>query len=308
MIRLFGRKVLRLSLAIWLVMTLTFLAMHLSGDPADNFLPPDASEAMRKAFVAKWGLDRPLLVQYAVYFGNLVQGDLGTSFVDGRPAAVVIADRLPKTLQLLGTSFVLMVLFGFGLGLFAARFQDEWPDRAVMGFAAFGYSLPNFVFGIGLILIFAMQLRLLPSAGSDSWQSLILPSITIATTGGAVIARYVRAGMIEALAQPYILSARARGVSEPAIYLRHALPNAAIPIVTVLGFLLGSLVAGAVVTETVFAWPGIGRLTVSAVAMRDLAVVQGIVLLIAITMVTANLLVDLLYRLLDPRIRSEEAE
>lgn len=296
-------KVMRMFLALFIIVTLTFVVLRLAGDPAQTFLPPDASSKMIETFRAKWGLDRPLYEQYVSYVGNVLKGDLGRSFTDGRPATVVVGERIPKTLLLLGSSFVLMLLVGIPLGLLSALRHNTWIDRLVMTIAVVGYSLPNFFLGILLILLFAMRLRWLPSTGSDSWQNLIMPVITIGTTGAAVIARFVRAAMLDVLSKPYVRAARARGLSEFTVLIRHALPNAAIPTITVIGFLLGSLIAGGVVTEAVFAWPGIGRLTVAAVSTRDLAVVQTIVLLIAVTMVTANLIVDLMYGWLDPRIR-----
>lgn len=296
-------KAMRTVLALLIIVTLTFIVLRLAGDPAQTFLPPDTSPQAVEVFRVKWGLDRPLHEQYIAYLGNVVTGDLGHSFVDGRPAAVVVGERIPKTLLLLGTSFLLMLVMGMPLGIVSALKHDSWIDRTVMAVTVLGYSLPNFFLGILLILFFSMRLRWLPSTGSDSWQNLIMPAITIGTAGAAVIARFVRTAMLEVLSKPYVRAARARGLLEFAVVTRHAMPNAAIPTVTVIGFLLGSLIAGAVVTEAVFAWPGIGRLTVTSVSTRDLAVVQAIVLLIAATMVAANLAVDLVYGWLDPRIR-----
>ncbi|POF28318.1 ABC transporter permease [Roseibium marinum] len=296
-------KFIRMFVALLVIVTLTFIVLRTSGDPAQTFLPPDASPKTVEDFREKWGLDRPLPDQYLAYLKNVMGGDLGHSFVDGRPASQVVGERIPKTLLLLGTSFFLMLAMGFPLGIISALKHNTWVDRLVMSIAVFGYSLPNFFLGILLILFFSMYLRWLPSTGSGTWQHLIMPVVTIGTAGAAVIARFVRSAMLEVISKPYVRSAKARGLSRFTVVVRHALPNAAIPTVTVIGFLLGSLIAGAVVTEAVFAWPGIGRLTVTAVASRDLAVVQTIVLLIAVTMVCVNLIVDLLYGWLDPRIR-----
>lgn len=297
-------KCLRTILALLIIVTLTFFILRTSGDPALTFLPPDATPQMVESFREKWGLDRSLIEQYFTYLGTILQGDLGYSFTDGRPATEVVGERIPKTLLLLGASFLFMLAMGIPLGLLSALRHNTWIDRLIMSVAVAGYSLPNFFLGILLILFLSTQFHLLPSTGSTGWLHLIMPVLTIGTSGAAVIARFVRAAMLDVLNQPYIRTARARGLGEITVILRHALPNAAIPTVTVVGFLFGSLIAGAVVTEAVFAWPGIGRLTVTAVSTRDLAVVQTIVLLVASSMIFANLLVDFLYGWLDPRIGS----
>lgn len=303
MISAVATKAVRLVLALLIVVSLAFLCLRLAGDPAQTFLPPDASDLMIEKFREKWGLDRSLTAQYFSYLANVLRGDLGYSFVDGRPALDVVSERIPKTLALLGSALIVMVVLGVLLGVMAALSSNSWFDRLTMAIAVICYSLPNFFLGILLILLFAVTLRWLPSTGSSDWRHLVMPVLTIGASGAAVIARFVRAAMVEVLAKPYIRAARARGLSEFSVQLFHALPNAAIPTVTVIGFLLGNLVAGAVVTEAVFAWPGIGRLTVTAVANRDLAVIQTIVLIIAAAMVSANLFVDVLYGWLDPRVR-----
>ncbi|WP_417766680.1 ABC transporter permease [Stappia sp.] len=303
MITLIAGKLLRTFVALFIVVTLTFCILRSSGDPALTFLPPDATPQMVDEFRSKWGLNRSLGRQYLTYVGTVAQGHFGYSFVDGRPAMEVVAERIPKTMILLGSSFIFMIILGVWLGILSSLNHNTWIDRAIMAISVIGYSIPNFFLGIILILFLSMQFKLLPSTGSHSWWHLIMPVLTIGTSGAAVITRFVRVAMLDVLKQPYIRTSRARGLSEATVILRHALPNAAIPTVTVVGFLLGSLVAGAVVTEAVFAWPGIGRLTVTAVSTRDLAVVQTIVLLIASTMICANLLVDFLYGWLDPRIR-----
>ncbi len=297
-------KVMRAIIALLLVVTLTFVSLRAAGDPAAAFLPPDAPIQQVDQFRSNWGLDRPVLVQYLVYLGNLAHGDFGQSFADGRPAIVVVGERVPKTLLLLGLSFVFMLVLGLALGTTAALTHRTPLDRAIMLVTVLGYSVPNFFLGLLLILVFAVQLRWLPSTGSDGWQTLIMPVITIGTTGAAIIARFVRSALLEVVGKPHVRAARARGLRDFIVVAGHVLPNAAIPTVTVIGFILGGLIAGGVITETVFAWPGIGRLTVTAVAARDLAVVQAIVLLIAASMVTANLMVDLLYGWLDPRVRA----
>ncbi len=296
-------KLVRAALALWLVATLSFFALRMAGDPAMAFLPPDAPAVQVEQFKKKWNLDQPLPSQYAAYLVNIAQGDFGRSFSDGRPASKVVGERIPKTLLLLGASFAFIVVFGLTLGSLAALAHNTFLDRAIMLITVMGYSIPNFFLGLLLILTFAVQFRWLPSSGSDGWQALVLPVITIGTTGGAVVARFVRAAILDAKTGPHVRAARSRGLAERTVFLGHIAPNAALPTATVLGLLLGGLVAGGVVTETVFAWPGVGRLTVTAVAERNLAVVQTIVLLVAASMITANLAVDLLYGWLDPRVR-----
>ena len=295
-------KALRAVLALLILVTLTFVALRSAGDPTSTFLPPNATEREIQDFKRTWGLDRPLPVQYATYLANALQGDLGRSFQDGRLVTEVIGERIPATLLLLGLSFALMILLGVPLGVLAAFRHGTWVDRSVMVASVIGYSVPNFFLGVLLILVFAVQFRWLPSTGNDGLGALVMPVITIGTTGSAIITRFVRAAVLEVLSKPHVRAARARGLREVLVVAGHILPNAAIPTVTLIGFLLGGLIAGGVVTETLFAWPGIGRLTVTAAASRDLAVVQAIVLLVGASMVTANLIVDLLYGWLDPRI------
>ena len=262
--------------------------------------PAEAIAAFRKA----WGLDRPLYVQYAAYAANILQGDLGQSMRDGRPAIAVVAERLPATLMLTIPALMLKIGVGIPAGIQAALHRGSLTDRLVMAAAVAGFTIPSFVLGLVLVLIFAVQLGWLPSGGQDSPLSPILPVITLGVGGAAILARFTRSAMLEVLGQPYIRTAMAKGVPWRQVVRGHALPNAAIPTVTIVGFMVGSLLAGAVVVESVFSWPGVGRLLIVAVSNRDLAVVQCILLLVAATMVTANLAVDLLYGALDPRLRT----
>jgi peptide/nickel transport system permease protein len=277
--------------------------LRLSGDPALMMLsvdaPPEAIAAFRKA----WGLDDPIWLQYLRYFQAIGEGELGRSMRDGRPALQLVVERIPAALALTVPALILKVGLGVPAGIYAALHRDSLADRAVMMAAVAGFTVPSFVLGLVLVLIFAVQLGWLPSGGQESWRHAILPVITLGMGGAAVLARFTRSAMLEVLGQPYIRTASAKGVPWRLVVTSHALPNAAIPITTILGFMVGSLIAGAVVVESVFSWPGIGRLLVVAVSNRDLAVVQCILLLVAATMVTANLIVDLLYGLLDPRLR-----
>ena len=296
-------KTFRALLTVLLCVTVVFVVLRLSGDPAETLLPENTPPDTVAEYRARWGLDAPLPEQYLRYLAAVAQGDFGRSFADNRDALGVVMERVPATLRLGGASFALAVLLGVPLGIVAALRRNTAVDRAVMGFAVFGFSTPHFFLGILLILLFAMQLRWLPSSGSETWQHMVMPVLTLGTASAGTLARFTRTAMLEVMGQPFLRTARGKGASEAHALWRHALPNAAIPVVTVVGFQLGGLIGGALVTETVFAWPGVGRLLVSAVSGRDLAVVQTIVLLVAATMVTANYLVDLAYGILDPRIR-----
>jgi len=295
----FGRALLTIAL----VVTFAFVVLRLSGDPAMLILNVDAPPAAIAAFREAWGLDRPLYVQYAAYFGQIIHGDLGQSMRDGRPAAQLVWERLPATLTLAIPALLIKVGLGIPAGVQAALHRGSWTDRLVMAVAVAGFTVPSFVLGLVLVLVFAVQLGWLPSGGNISPLSPVLPVITLGVGGAAVLARFTRSAMLEVLGQPYIRAAMAKGVPWHRVVRGHALPNAAIPTVTIVGFMVGSLMAGAVVVESVFSWPGVGRLLVVAVSNRDLAVVQAVLLLVAATMVTANLIVDLLYGVLDPRLR-----
>ncbi|MCJ2141598.1 ABC transporter permease [Methylobacterium sp. E-066] len=294
----------RALLTIALVVTFAFVVLRLSGDPALIIMsvdaPPEAIAAFRKA----WGLDDPIWLQYLHYFAAIGQGELGLSMRSGRPALDLVVERIPATLALTLPALALKLGIGIPAGIQAALHRDSPIDRLVMVAAVAGFTVPSFVLGLVLVLLFAVQLGWLPSGGQESWRHAILPVLTLGIGGAATLARFTRSAMLEVLGQPYIRTASAKGVPWAAVVRGHALPNAAIPTVTIVGFMVGSLIAGAVVVESVFSWPGVGRLLVVAVANRDLAVVQCILLLVAITMVSSNLVVDLLYGLMDPRLRA----
>ncbi len=287
-----------------MVVSFAFIVLRLSGDPALLVMsadaPPEAIAAFRKA----WGLDDPLWVQYLRYFGAIFHGDLGNSMRDGRSALALVVEAIPATLALTVPAILIKIGIGVPAGVYAALHRDTLVDRAVMLLAVAGFTIPSFVLGLLLVLVFGVQLGWLPTGGQESWRHAILPIITLGIGGAAVLARFTRSAMLEVLGQPYMRTALAKGVPWSVAVRGHALPNAAIPTVTIIGFMVGSLLAGAVIVESVFSWPGVGRLLVVAVANRDLAVVQCILLLIAATMVTANLVVDLLYGVLDPRLRA----
>ena len=307
MLRYFSLRLMRALMTIVLVVTFAFIVLRLSGDPALMIMGPEAPPEVIAAFRKAWGLDAPIWMQYFDYFGAIVKGELGRSMRDGRPAIVLVMERMPATLVLTIPALVLKLAIGIPAGIFAALYRGGAIGRAGMIGAVAGFTVPSFVLGLVLVLIFAVQLGWLPSGGQDSWRHAILPIITLGIGGAGLLARFTRSAMLEILGQPYIRTASAKGVPWRAVVLSHALPNAAIPTVTIIGFMVGTLIAGAVVIESVFSWPGVGRLLVVAVANRDLAVVQCILLLVAATMVTSNLIVDFLYGFLDPRLRNAGA-
>jgi peptide/nickel transport system permease protein len=304
MLRFLAGKILRAFATILFVVTFAFVVLRLSGDPALMMMGPEAPPEAIAAFRAAWGLDEPLWQQYLDYFAAIAQGDLGVSMRDRKPALGLVLDRLPITLALMLPALAVKLLVGIPAGIYAALHRDTWIDRATMAFSVAGYSIPNFVLGLLLVLLFAVHLRWLPSSGAESWRHAILPVIVLGTAGAGILARFTRSTMLEVLGQPYVRTAIAKGVPWYRVVNWHALPNAAIPTVTVVGFMVGSLIAGAIVTESVFAWPGIGRQLVLAVSQRDVAVVQVILLLVAGSMVVSNFTVDILYGWLDPRVRT----
>jgi peptide/nickel transport system permease protein len=297
-------RLLRTLATLCFVVTFAFVVLRTTGDPAVALLSPDALPAEVEQFRIQWKLDRPMIEQYISYATNLLMGDFGQSYQDGRPALQSILERLPNTLLLGGFSYLIALLIGIPAGILAALNRGRLIDRAVMSLAVFGFAIPNFFLGILLILTFSFGLRMLPSAGMGTFAHLLMPSFTLGVYVAGTLARFTRSAMLEVLDRPYMKLARAKGAAPFRRVFIHALPNAAIPIVTIVGLNLGSLVSGAVVVETVFGWPGIGRLLVTAVTARDLAMVQGLVLIMSTFMIISNLVVDLVYGLLDPRIRS----
>jgi peptide/nickel transport system permease protein len=302
------RRLLGLLPVLVAAVLLTFAANRfVPGDPITIMLGDQGGNVqLEQKLRAEYGLDRPVTVQFVDYVSKLARGDFGLSFrYPGVPVTQVIKDALWISPLLAAAALALAVPIGISLGIVAALRRNTAVDRAVMGFAVFGFSTPHFFLGILMILLFAMQLRWLPSSGSETWQHMVMPVLTLGTAAAGTLARFTRTAMLEVMGQPFLRTAHGKGATAAYALRRHALPNAAIPVVTVVGFQIGGLIGGALVTETVFAWPGVGRLLVSAVSGRDLAVVQTIVLLVAATMVTANYLVDLAYGLLDPRIRDQ---
>ncbi len=307
MFQFFFVKIARAVVTILLVMTFAFIVLRLSGDPAMILLGPDAPQDAVDAFRARWGLDAPLWQQYLAYLGQVARFDFGVSMRDQSPAIELVASRIPATLAITLPALVLKICIGIPAGVYAALHRQSIADRGVIMASIFGFTIPSFVLGLVLVLIFAVTLDWLPSGGQDSWRHAILPIATLSIGGIGILARFSRSAMIEVLGQPYIRTAMAKGLPWRDVVWRHALPNAAVPIITLLGFMTGALIAGAVVVESIFSWPGIGRLIVVSVANRDLAVVQCLLLVIAASMVVANLCVDFAYGLLDPRLRQPRA-
>lgn len=300
-------RLLRALVTVFLVLSFAFVILRLSGDPALMIMSPDAPPEALAAFRQAWGLDAPLWEQYLGFFRNLLLGNFGYSMRDRSPAMQLVLQHIPATLAITLPAFFLKVGLGVPAGVYAALHRNSIADRLVMGLSVMGHTIPSFVLGLVLVLVFAVSLGWLPSGGSTTWQHAILPIATLSLGGAAVLARFTRSAMLEVMGQPYIRTASAKGLSWRAVVRGHALPNAAIPTLTIIGFMVGHLIAGAVVVESVFSWPGIGRLLVMAVANRDLAVVQSLLLLVAGTMVLSNLAVDMLYGWIDPRLRSGRA-
>jgi len=293
-------------LTLLLVAGLVFLFIHLiPGDPVDVMLGESAHAADRAALRARLGLDLPLWQQLLQFYGGLLHGDLGDSLHQGRPVAALIGERLPATAQLALAALALALAVSLPLGVIAARRARRWPDRLASGLALLGLSIPNFWLGPLLILAFSIGLGLTPVSGRDAPFSLLLPALTLGLSMAALNTRMVRGSLLEVLGQPFVRTARAKGLSEGRAVWRHALPNAALPVLTLLGLQLGNLLAGAVITETVFAWPGIGSLLIDAIRQRDYPVVQGCVLFISAAYVLVNTCTDLAYGWLDPRTRGE---
>jgi peptide/nickel transport system permease protein len=300
--RFLVQRSIRSLITLWIVVTAVFVVLRMSGDPAMTMLGPDASEEAIAAFRTSYGLNDSILDQYLSYLRNLATGDFGDSMQYRRPVMELFLDRLPATLELAAASVLIALVLGIPAGILAAVKRNTLWDRATMFGAFVGQSSPNFFIGILLILILSLQLQWLPSSGRGDVQQLVMPAITLATGLLAGLARMTRSSMLEVLHADYVRTARAKGLSSQVVLTGHVLRNASLPIVTMLGLWVSGVIGGAAITETVFAWPGVGRLIVDAVSRRDFPIVQTLVLLVAATVILANLAVDLLYAILDPRI------
>jgi ABC-type dipeptide/oligopeptide/nickel transport system permease component len=306
MARFLLRRVLLAVPVLFGVATLVFSLIHLvPGDPVQAMLGETASPQDVAVLRGRLGLDRPLLTQYGAFLTGLAAGNLGRSLRTNQPVTAAIAERLPATLELAAAAMAVAVLFAIPLGILAAARAGTAIDHLATTAALVGISVPNFWLGPLLAILFSIMLGWLPVSGRGTLAHLVLPAITLGAPLAAVLARMTRASLIEELSELYVLAARARGVSVRRAVLRHAFRNSLIPIVTVLGLQAGAVLTGAVITETIFAWPGVGRLLIQSINFRDYPLVQGCILLIAVTYVAVNLLTDLAYGLLDPRIRYE---
>ncbi|PLR41273.1 glutathione ABC transporter permease GsiC [Chimaeribacter californicus] len=304
MLNYFLKRLLGLIPTLLIVAVLVFLFVHLlPGDPARLAAGQDADESVVALVRQDLGLDKPLPVQFFHFFTNVVQGNFGTSIVSKRPVAEEIAQRFMPTLWLTLASMVWAVLFGMVIGVVSAVWRNRWPDRLGMTLAVSGISFPAFALGMLLMQVFSVNLGWLPTVGADSWQHYILPSITLGAAVAAVMARFTRASFVEVMQEDYMRTARAKGVRESVVVVKHGLRNAMIPVVTMMGLQFGFLLGGSIVVEKVFNWPGLGRLLVDSVEMRDYPVIQAEVLLFSLEFILINLVVDVLYAAINPSIR-----
>jgi peptide/nickel transport system permease protein len=296
-------RLLQGLLVAWGVSTLVFLLLRVSGDPTLLMVPPGAPAEAVERLRHQLGFDRPLVIQYVSFLADLLRGDVGASLVQSRPALQIVLERFPATLRLAGAALVLALLVALPAGIAAATFRGTWIERTSLLLALLGQAIPPFWLGLMLILFLSVRLQLLPSSGADTWQHLVLPALTLASLSMAGITRMTRLAFLEELDHEYVRTARAKGVARPRIIMVHLLRNAAIPILTLVSLDIANLLGGAVVTETIFAWPGVGRLAIEAIQARDYPVVQAVVLVGTGAFVVSSILADLLYSVVDPRIR-----
>jgi peptide/nickel transport system permease protein len=298
-----ARRILQMVPVIVGITLIVFILVRLSGDPAVLLLPEDAEPEQIAVLREALGLDRPVLVQYAIFMRDLSRGDFGKSLrYSGQAALPIVLERLPATLQLTAAALLVAILISLPAGIVAAVYRSRWPDVGATGLAVLGQAMPNFWLGIMLILLFSVQLGWFPVSGRGGLNSLALPAVTLGTSLAALLTRLMRSSLLEVLNLDYVRTARAKGQHPRTVLGKHALRNALLSYVTVLGLQLASLMAGAVVTEQVFAWPGIGLLAIQAINSRDMAIIQAVVVVAALIVMVANLLVDTLYALIDPRI------
>ncbi|QTO53153.1 glutathione ABC transporter permease GsiC [Duffyella gerundensis] len=304
MLNYFIKRLLGLIPTLLIVAVLVFLFVHLlPGDPARLIAGAEADASVVELVRQDLGLDKPLPQQFLHFIVNAVQGDFGQSMVSKRPVSEEIAARFYPTLWLTLTSMVWAVIIGMGIGIVSAVWRNRWPDRIGMTLAVSGISFPAFALGMLLMELFSVRLGWLPTVGADSWQHYILPSLTLGAAVAAVMARFTRASFVEVMQEDYMRTARAKGVRESLVVVKHGLRNAMIPVVTMMGLQFGFLLGGSIVVEVVFNWPGLGRLLIDSVAMRDYPVIQAEVLLFSLEFILINLVVDMLYAAINPAIR-----
>ena len=307
MLNYLGARLFTALIVVFGVMTIVFMLIHIvPGDPVEVMLGESAQVADREALRETLGLNLPLFTQWVNYINGLLHLDLGTSLHSKRPVIDVLAERIPATSLLAGTSILIALIIALPLGVLAAVRKGSIWDRLAMTFSMLGVAIPNFWMGPILILVFSLWLGWFPVSGNDQMLSLVLPAVTLGTALAAILSRMIRASLLEVFNEDYIRAAYARGLLPSTVIWKHALKNAALPVVTILGMQLGALLAGAVITETVFSWPGVGQLTIEAIQKRDYPVIQSCVLLISLSYVFINLLTDLAYAWLDPRVSLSE--
>jgi peptide/nickel transport system permease protein len=300
------KRLLQIIPVMLAVSVLVFGMLQIApGDPASTLAGEDASQEDIEAIRAKFGLDKPVYVQYGIWLGQALQGDLGRSIVTRRPVLTEVRSRVRPTAELATAAMIVATLIGMFIGIISAVRQYSMLDHVTMVLALLGVSTPIFWLGLMLIFFFAVELRWFPTGGASDWRALVLPAIALGAASTAIIARMTRSSLLEVIRQDYIRTAWAKGLQQRTVLLRHALKNALIPVVTVIGLQYGYLLGGAVITETVFSRPGLGRLLVDSIKARDFPVVQGTIMMLAVSFVIVNLLVDLVYVYLDPRIRYE---
>jgi len=302
-----GRYILKSLLQIipvlFLISTIVFILVHVTGDPVALMLPETATEEDRAILSSALGLDRPLYVQYGVFLSNVLQGDFGTSFHYGEPALPLVLERLPASFELAAAAMAIATILAIPLGIISAVKRNTFLDLFISGISVLGKAMPNFWTGIMLILLFSVMLGVFPVSGRGGIEHLILPAVTLGTAVMAQMTRLIRSSMLEILNQEYIRTARSKGLLESIVIFKHAFRNGLIPVVTIMSLQFTSLIGGTLITETVFSWPGLGQLLVTAVNTHDMAIVQAAVFIIAIIVIVSNLLTDLIYRILDPRIK-----
>ena len=296
-------RLIRMCVTIFALVSIVFFATRFTGDAIDYLMPEGLDPAGRSAMMAYWGLDRPLFEQYILFWRSIFEGHFGLSLLERRPVEIIFGERVTRSLLLLVGTLLVTIMIGVPAGIAAAVWRKSTLGSVILAVAFIGYSIPNFILAIMLILVFSFTLHWLPSSGAASLAHFIMPTMALASYFAAALARYTRNAMLDVLSQDYIRTARAKGLSESSVILKHGLRNALIPVVTVIGLQITTLVSGAVVVETVFAWNGIGDLLVGATLRRDYPVLQFGVLVVASVVVIVNILVDCTYAALDPRIR-----
>ncbi|WP_408011241.1 ABC transporter permease [Pseudalkalibacillus sp. A8] len=296
------RRLLQIIPTLFIITFVVFVLVYMAGDPVALMLPEDASDADRAALREALGLNEPFLVQFGTFLTNLITGNFGTSFRYSQDALPLVLERLPATFELAVASMVVATIISIPLGIYSARKRNSFVDLFITGGSVLGKAMPNFWLGIMLILLLAVSYQVFPVSGRGTISHLILPAITLGTGIAAEMTRLIRSSMLEILNQDYIRTAKSKGVSDSKVVYIHAFRNSLIPVVTIMGLQISSLVSGALITESVFSWPGLGLLLVQAVNGRDMAIVQAAVFVIAVLVIVINLVTDLVYRLLDPRI------